>query len=161
MDLETKYDCIIREIASRHHKGLICPDGSQWQTILPRVRDQLVTYMQNNQRHIEDILADIGYLFATCINYSAFEEVLSIIKGVPYTRQIPEGCKEIEVKFYDFLLTSKVLYFKEFIQGDYYDAKFNAYNGEFTVEGKYKLTLSSDVKTSWNYNILTYGITEV
>jgi len=90
-------------------------------------KNKIISYADANQRQVNDMLHKIGYTFVTCINYSPFDEVMSLIKGEPYfyyvINEVDPSMKEIKVDYYEFLLRP-IVKTKMFFSGTEYDIEF-------------------------------------
>ena len=147
IQVNDEYENTIRDIATKHYKGLL--DGI---TLNSQERKQIVEYAIMNKNHIDDMLANIGYRYTTCTNYSAFSEVLSLIRGEPYFEYIAneiDDRKIIHVYYHPSLLVGTEFHIRQFIHGDHFDAKFNAVTGNFELlnSNKYTLVNTSTITT--------------
>jgi hypothetical protein len=126
------YDKIIMNIARNHRIGMLSP-----RDINEAYRKDIVAYAKRNEAKIDDILHRIGYTFATCTNYSAFDEIVSFIEGTPYIEVIANEVNDrkfIKVHYYPFLLSHTVFEKSQYIYGEYFDIIFNSLTGTIRTE---------------------------
>ena len=155
----SSYDEVIRDIANKHYHAQM-----QANSINTVIRPQLIEYMIKNESRVNDILKSIGYIYRTCTGYSAFSEVLSIIKCEPYIEHVVNERDlndwNIEVSYYDYLLNSLVFGSKQHIKGVCYDTVFNVLTGKFRIldNDKIKLVLMTAKETKDGYSTLYFKV---
>jgi len=101
-DKYQKYPDIIADIAKKHFMSKAI--DFTFLGDLPLQFD-LIDYMKSHKPIVKELFKKIGFYYPTCVPYNSFDEILSIIEGVPYVHggnpEDDSDTKEIIVKYYD------------------------------------------------------------